>query len=403
MARIPLPDLDNMTEGASSGILELANFAIKFNQNLAQEKNRERSQAAGIMTNAAQGITVNSSQEDIEGAIDFINSTAGEDPVKQDYAESTNQRLKSVLEQRTGMDNFISTMKVTKDKLRDVTKKGREGIYDSSGALKIMENLESNYLDNIRHASKQPGLATMYKNDLNEARDVYNAISLMEQLDAVKYVENETATLFMQLPKDTKDLPVKWQNQPVSRDYLSQLAQTEFDANNFTKASKILGTMLVDSQGRGMKLASDVRALNPYYDTANKQLTAISKDGLVDSEYPVIPVINDLISNANANMILSPQEIKSAFNTISQYIYDVAKDEETFEGVFWIGDAPESIIDLDRYLNDNRERLLKELDSTNLSKAVENILYVREGLARAYKEAYGEDLIIEDEDLQIIF
>jgi len=392
MARIPLPDLDNMTEGASSGILELANFAIKFNQNLAQEKNRERNQAAGIMTNAAQGITVNSSQEDIEGAIDFINSTAGDDVVKQDYAESTIQRLNSTLEQRTGMDNFISTMKVTKDKLRDVTKKGREGIYDSSGALKIMEDLESNYLDNIRHASKQPGLATMYKNDLNEARDVYNALSLMEQLDAVKYVENETATLFMQLPKDTKDLPVKWQDRPVSREYLSQRAQAEFDANNFTKASKILGTMLVDSQGRGMKLASDVRALNPYYDTANAQLTAITKDGLVDSEYPVLPVINDLITNANSNMILSPQEMKSAFNTISQYIYDVAKDEE------WVN-PPESLADLDRYLGEYRESLLKDLDSDNLSKAVENILYVREGLARAYKEAYGEDLIIQDLDL----
>ena len=391
MAKIPLPDLEEMSAGGSSGILDLVGFAIKYQQNVAVAKNNDRSQAATIMSKASQGINVNSSVEDIQGAIDFITETAGDDVVQQDFAEATNQRLNSVLEQREGMDAFIESLQVTKNALRDVTKKGREGTYDVSEARKIMDNIEKNYLDNVRHVSNQPGLTTMLNNQLTEAQDAHTAISLMEQLDAVKGVEGEVESLYIQLPDETKDLPVKWKDRYFPREELAGYAQDEFDANNFTGASKILGEMLVDSQGRGMKLSSDIKALSSYYDTAYQQLFKFNKE--VDSEYPVMPVIKKLISNSNANMILTPKEIESAFHVISKYIYDVARDEEWFN-------PPESVDNLDEYLSDYRESLLEDLDNKNLSNALANILLIRDGLARSYKEAYGKDLILQDEDLQ---
>ena len=391
MAKIPLPDLEEMSAGGSSGILDLVGFAIKYQQNVAVAKNNDRSQAATIMSKASQGINVNSSVEDIQGAIDFITETAGDDVVQQDFAEATNQRLNSVLEQREGMDAFIESLQVTKNALRDVTKKGREGTYDVSEARRIMDNIEKNYLDNVRHVSNQPGLTTMLNNQLTEAQDAHTAISLMDQLDAVKGVEGEVESLFIQLPDETKDLPVKWKGRDFHREELVGYAQDEFDANNFTGASKILGEMLVDSQGRGMKLSSDIKALSSYYDTAYQQLFKFNKE--VDSEYPVMPVIKKLISNSNANMILTPKEIESAFHVISKYIYDVARDEEWF-------DPPESVDNLDEYLSDYRESLLEDLDNKNLSNALANILLIRDGLARSYKEAYGKDLILQDEDLQ---
>ena len=238
----------------------------------------------------------------------------------------------------------------------------------------------------------------MLNNNLTEARDVYTAISLMDQLDAVDYAEGIVESLGIQLPEGTEDLTVKYLDRDFARKEMAEFAQSAYDANNYTKVSKILGTMLADSQGRGMRLANDVKALNPYYDTAFAELSAITKEGQVDSEYPVMPVLKDLIKTARANMILSPKDMESAFDLLSQYIYDVSKEEETFEGVFWIGDAPDSVSDLDRYLNENTDRLMRDLDSDNIGRAVKNLITVRRGIAQAYKEAYGKNLIIDDED-----
>ena len=390
MARIPLPDLDDMTEGTDLGLLDFVKFGINYQQNLATAKNRDRNQSAAIMTRAAQGISVNSSAEDIEGVIQFIESKAGDDIVKQDFAEATNQVVGSTLERRQGMDKFAQLMLTTKDELRAVQKKGREGIYDVSAAQKIIDDLENNYLNNIRYVAGQTGLTTMLNNNLTEARDVYTALSLMDQLDAVDYTEGIVESIGIQLPEGTEDLPVTYLGEQIPREAMSKLAQSTYDANNFTQASKILGTMLADSQGRGMKLASDVKALNPYYDTAFAELKEVTEE--VDSEYPVMPVLKNLITNAKANMILSPQEMESSFDVLSQYIYDVAKDEEWFR-------PPESVADLDDYLSEYRESLINDLDNDNIGRAVKNLITVREGLARAYKEAYGKDLIIDDLDL----
>ena len=60
MARIPLPDLEDMTEGTDLGLLDFVKFGINYQQNLATAKNRDRNQSAAIMTRAAQGISVNS-------------------------------------------------------------------------------------------------------------------------------------------------------------------------------------------------------------------------------------------------------------------------------------------------------------------------------------------------------
>ena len=390
MARIPLPDLDDMTEGTDLGLLDFVKFGINYQQNLATAKNRDRNQSAAIMTKAAQGISVNSSAEDIEDVMQFIETQAGDDPVKQDYAEATNQLIGSTLERRQGMDEFAQLMLGTKDELRAVQKKGREGIYDVSAAQKIIDDLENNYLNNIRYVAGQTGLTTMLNNNLTEARDVYTALSLMDQLDAVDYTEGIVESIGIQLPEGTEDLPVTYLGEQIPREAMSKLAQSTYDANNFTQASKILGTMLADSQGRGMKLASDVKALNPYYDTAFAELKEVTEEG--DSEYPVMPVLKNLITNAKANMILSPQEMESSFDVLSQYIYDVAKDEEWFR-------PPESVADLDDYLSEYRESLINDLDNDNIGRAVKNLITVREGLARAYKEAYGKDLIIDDLDL----
>ena len=398
MARIPLPDLDDMTEGSDLGLLDFVKFGINYQQNLATAKNRDRNQSAAIMTRAAQGISVNSSAEDIEDVMQFIESKAGDDIVKQDFAEATNQLVGSTLERRQGMDKFAQLMLTTKDELRAVQKKGREGIYDVSAAQKIIDDLENNYLNNIRHIAGQTGLTTMLNNNLTEARDVYTAISLMDQLDAVDYTEGIVESLGIQLPEGTEDLTVKYLDRDFARKEMAEFAQSAYDANNYTKVSKILGLMLSDSQGRGMRLANDVKALNPYYDTAFAELSAITKEGQVDSEYPVMPVLKDLIKTARANMILSPKDMESAFDLLSQYIYDVSKDEETFEGWFGIGDVPDSVSDLDRYLNENTDRLMRDLDSDNIGRAVKNLITVRRGIAKAYKEAYGKNLIIDDED-----
>ena len=155
MARIPLPDLEDMTEGSDLGLLDFVKFGINYQQNLATAKNRDRNQSAAIMTRAAQGISINSSAEDIEDVMQFIESKAGDDIVKQDFAEATNQVVGSTLERRQGMDKFAQLMLTTKDELRAVQKKGREGIYDVSAAQKIIDDLENNYLNNIRHIAGQ--------------------------------------------------------------------------------------------------------------------------------------------------------------------------------------------------------------------------------------------------------
>ena len=89
---VAMPDLEEMTQRSGNGILDLVKFAVEYNQATTRNKAIERTNKVNIMKEAATGITVQNSEDDIQAALDAITNMYETDEALEPYGEAIGDR-----------------------------------------------------------------------------------------------------------------------------------------------------------------------------------------------------------------------------------------------------------------------------------------------------------------------
>ena len=342
---------------------------------------------------------------DIEIKMEVADLKANEEMVEKDEvgygdaAKAISLDVKGTLERRVGVDNAADDMQDSRNALRELEKKSKmTGEYLPSESLKILDNLQDSYLKNERYLDTQGGLKTRYNALFKEASDLHDMLSLLDQADAIKYIEDQVTGLAegagLQLPAGTEGMPIKFGGEtPVTRGSLARHAQDQFEARNFVGAKKALNALSIDMAAKGMKMARDIRSAGPHIDNAVKTIRAVQKD--LPDELKALPSMRELFDNMSLNNVTSPEQIEQVFDVLSEYIFRAADLEEM------IG-PPKSIHELDEYLSKND--LVGDLSNNKPQDViVSELLKARNIIARAYEETYGKKLIVsKDAELEDI-
>ena len=173
-----------------------------------------------------------------------------------------------------------------------------------------------------------------------------------------------------------------FRGQPAARGQLAQAAESAMEAQNWVKAQKYMTALQADNEAKGMKLSSAVRAIYPFVEDTRDVLKSIGEEA---ENYTSLPAMKELFGTTNINNYIAPQQIESVFEMVSDNIKDIATEEEWLYG-------PGSYDNLDAYLAENQEQLMKDLDTKGLKKVAQNLLRIRSALSKAYEEAYGRPL-----------
>ena len=401
--QIKMTAAEEMMEGSEgTGLLDLIEFAYVYNQAETAAKNKERKLGVSNMVRAAQGITVDDSQETINSVLDYLEDMVEKDEVGYgDAAKAISLDVRGTLERREGIDNAANDMQDSRNALRELEKRAKmTGEYLPSESLKILDNLEDSYLKNERYLDTQGGLKSRYNALFKEASDLHDMLSLLDQADAIKYIEDQVTGLAegagLQLPEGTEGMPIEFGGQEVTRGDVSRYAQQQFEARNFVAAKKALNKLSIDMSAKGMKMAREVRAAGPLIDQAVKTIREATKGGHLPESLQALPDMQGFFNSMAINNVTSPEQIEQVFDILSKYIYEAADIEELLGG-------PKSVHELDEYLDKYQQKLVNE-DLDDYQKIiVGNLINARRILAKAYEETYGKQLIVsKDAELEDI-
>tara|TARA_Y100000034_G_scaffold18458_1_gene20447 strand:- start:290 stop:1585 length:1296 start_codon:yes stop_codon:yes gene_type:complete len=392
---VAMPDLEEMTQRSGNGILDLVKFAVEYNQATTRNKAIERTNKVNIMKEAATGITVQNSEDDIKAALDAITNMYKTDEALEPYGEAIGLSLKGTLHRRQGIDKVSRDLGTTRDQLKKVTDivvTGENYAKAAKGAADILETLEKSYVDNVMYIDQQSGLGPRYNALVNEANDLFTVSSTADALDAIKYIEEKVDATSGALVKASgqglqvgqPDVGIKYSGHFVGRGQIGKAAEQALEAKNWVLAQKYMTALMQDHQAKGMNLATGIRAIYPLIEDAKTSFERLYKEDEIEMHTSLVGM-KELFGSVNLNEYISPEHIEVVFDMLSDDIKEIATEEEMLKG-------PGSYDTLDDYLEENQISLLKDLDSDALRNATSNLLKARAALSKVYEQSFGRPL-----------
>jgi len=397
---VSMPSAEDMGKGNITA-LDWINFIVGLNKRAAGIKKEERNYYSRAITGAAQGLTANMGSDELQSAlndIDTISLKHGEKSPLRDFGMAHSNRIKGRLKIARQRENTSRNLASLRGDLNDLTNLAKAGqSYDSTEAMKILDNLNDIHTAGYAYLDKQLDYDT--KALQQQAGDIYSVLSYMEQLDTMDYIKEKAGeTIGIQLAEGEKGTLMKYGGKKFTKETLTRAAEDAFTAGNYAEAQKLLSTMQLEEETRGMKLAEVIRTTRPDVELAENHIKSAAKAGDIDEADKVFPTFNKLYGGVNSKVLNNPRIVENAFDELSSYLLKVAKKEE------W-ANSPTGMADLDEYLYGGgdygtgyKDSLIDDLTggtygSEDMSLAVARIINAREKMDKGYYEATGKRLI----------